>query len=57
LILAFLLAAYEAGTDTFIRRRENPDTGRYFGYVAVNGYQLSDVDSSSSAAPGHSASS
>jgi ParB family chromosome partitioning protein len=44
LALAFTLAALEASLDTACWQRPERHTGRYFAFLAANGYTLSDVE-------------
>ena len=49
--LGFVLAAYEAATGKHTWRANDPDMGRYFAFLADNGYQLSDVEQLTVATP------
>jgi hypothetical protein len=44
LALAFTLAALEASLDTACWQHPERHTGRYFAFLAANGYTLSDVE-------------
>jgi len=49
--LGFVLAAYEAATGKHTWRANDPDMGRYFAFLADNGYELSDVEQLTVAPP------